>query len=77
MAQRFARNVLIAFMPAVVFGLALGSAIKAHLFHPVPVALAFVLGGVVILWVERRHQRATARSTCRGSATRASRLSTT
>jgi undecaprenyl-diphosphatase len=54
-AQRFARNVLIAFAPAVVFGLALGSAIKAHLFHPVPVALAFVLGGLVILWVERRH----------------------
>ena len=54
-AQRFARNVLIAFAPAVVFGLALGGAIKAHLFHPVPVALAFVLGGVVILWVERRH----------------------
>ena len=57
-AQRFARNVLIAFMPAVVFGLALGSAIKAHLFHPVPVALAFVIGGVVILWVEKRHRDA-------------------
>ena len=56
-AQRFARNVLIAFMPAVVFGLALGSAIKAHLFHPVPVALAFVVGGIVILWVEKRHHR--------------------
>jgi undecaprenyl-diphosphatase len=57
-AQRFARNVLIAFMPAVVFGLTLGSAIKAHLFHPVPVALAFVVGGVIILWVESRHRRA-------------------
>ncbi|MDP1692903.1 MAG: undecaprenyl-diphosphate phosphatase [Burkholderiaceae bacterium] len=57
-AQRFARNVLIAFMPAVVFGLALGSAIKAHLFRPVPVALAFVVGGCIILWVERRHRRA-------------------
>ena len=55
-AQRFARNVLVAFMPAVVFGLALGSAIKAHLFHPVPVALAFVVGGVIILWVEKRHR---------------------
>ncbi|MEN9418704.1 MAG: hypothetical protein RI988_2324, partial [Pseudomonadota bacterium] len=44
-AQRFARNVLIAFLPAVVFGLALGKAIKATLFHPVPVALAFVVGG--------------------------------
>lgn len=57
-AQRFARNVFIAFIPAVVFGLALGSAIKAHLFHPVPVALAFIVGGVIILWVERRHKAA-------------------
>ena len=58
LAQRFARNVLIAFMPAVVFGLSLGSAIKAHLFHPVPVALAFVVGGFIILWVEKRHRGA-------------------
>jgi undecaprenyl-diphosphatase len=57
-ALRFTRNVLIAFLPAVVFGLALGSAIKAHLFHPVPVALAFVIGGVIILWVEARHRAA-------------------
>jgi len=54
-AQRFARNVLIAFLPAVVFGLSLGKIIKSHLFHPVPVALAFIVGGLVILWVERRH----------------------
>lgn len=57
-AQRFALNVCIAFAPAVVFGLALGGVIKAHLFHPVPVALAFVIGGLIILWVERRHHRA-------------------
>jgi undecaprenyl-diphosphatase len=57
-AQRFALNVLIAFIPAVVLGLTLGKVIKAHLFHPVPVALAFVVGGLVILWVERRHHRA-------------------
>ena len=56
-AQRFARNVAIAFVPAVVFGLAFGSWIKSHLFHPVPVALAFIVGGVVILWVEARHRR--------------------
>ena len=54
-AQRFARNLLIAFAPAVVFGLLLGSAIKQHLFHPVPVALAFIIGGLIILLVERRH----------------------
>jgi undecaprenyl-diphosphatase len=57
-AQRFARNLLIAFLPAAVFGLLVGKAIKATLFHPVPVALAFVVGGIVILWVERRHRRA-------------------
>ncbi len=57
-AQRFARNVVIAFVPAVVFGLALGSMVKELLFHPVPVALAFVVGGLIILWVERRHRQA-------------------
>jgi len=56
-AQRFARNVLVAFLPAVVLGLALGKIIKEHLFHPVPVALAFIVGGFIILWVEARHRK--------------------
>jgi undecaprenyl-diphosphatase len=56
-AQRFARNVLIAFLPAVVFGLAFNAAIKAHLFRPVPVAMAFIVGALIILWVEKRHHR--------------------
>ena len=56
-ARRFALNVLIAFVPAVVLGLAFGGWVKQHLFHPVPVATAFIVGGFVILWVERRHRR--------------------
>ena len=56
-ARRFALNVLIAFVPAVVLALAFGGLIKQHLFHPVPVAAAFVLGGIVILLVEHRHKR--------------------
>lgn len=56
-AQRFARNVLIAFIPAVVLGLSFGKAIKEKLFHPVPVAMAFIVGGLIILWVEARHRR--------------------
>jgi undecaprenyl-diphosphatase len=52
-AQRFALNLLIAFMPAAVLGLAFSKVIKAHLFHAVPVALAFIVGGFIILWVER------------------------
>jgi undecaprenyl-diphosphatase len=56
-AQRFARNVLIAFVPAVVFGLLLGDLVDRLLFHPVPVAIAFVVGAFIILWVEARHRR--------------------
>ena len=55
-AQRFALNVLIAFVPAVVLGLLFGKAIKAHLFTPVVVASTFIIGGFIILWAERRQQ---------------------
>jgi undecaprenyl-diphosphatase len=54
-AQRFALNVLVAFIPAVVLGLALGKLIKEHLFTPGVVATTFILGGFVILWAEGRH----------------------
>lgn len=53
-AQRFAINLLVAFLPAVVLGLLFGAAIKAHLFTPVVVASTFILGGFIILWAERR-----------------------
>ncbi|MEN3352776.1 MAG: undecaprenyl-diphosphatase [Betaproteobacteria bacterium] len=57
-ARRFVLNLAIAFMPAAVLGLAFGSFIKAHLFRAVPVALAFIVGAIIILWVERRPRRA-------------------
>jgi undecaprenyl-diphosphatase len=53
-AQRFVLNVLIGFLPAVVLGLAFGKTVKAHLFTPVIVASAFIVGGLIILWAERR-----------------------
>jgi undecaprenyl-diphosphatase len=52
MARRFAVNVLIAFFPAVILGLVLGHTIKQYLFTPSVVASSFILGGIVILWVE-------------------------
>jgi undecaprenyl-diphosphatase len=55
-AQRFALNLIVAFLPAASLGFLFGSAIKAHLFAPVPVAIAFVLGAFVILWAERRQR---------------------
>lgn len=53
-AQRFALNVLIAFVPAVILGLLFGRAIKASLFTPIVVATAFIVGAFIILWAERR-----------------------
>lgn len=53
-AQRFVVNLAVAFLPLALLGLAFGDAIKAYLFQPIPVALAFILGGVFILWAERR-----------------------
>ena len=53
-AQRFAFNVFIGFVPAVILGLLLGKAIKAHLFTPWVVATTFIVGGFIILWAERR-----------------------
>ena len=58
MARRFALNVLIAFLPAVVLGLLFGKFIKAHLFTPSVVGSTFIVGGLIILWAEgwgRRH----------------------
>jgi undecaprenyl-diphosphatase len=46
-------NLAVAFVPAAVLGLLFGPFIKQTLFKPVPVALAFIVGGVVILFVER------------------------
>jgi undecaprenyl-diphosphatase len=53
-ARRFTLNVLIAFFPAVLLGLLFGKAIKEHLFNPTVVASAFIVGGFIILWAERR-----------------------
>ncbi|MES2979700.1 MAG: undecaprenyl-diphosphate phosphatase [Pseudomonadota bacterium] len=56
-AQRFALNVAVAFVPAVVLGLALGKGIKAHLFTPQVVAISLIVGGFIILWAEARQAR--------------------
>ncbi len=58
-AQRFAANLLVAFMPAAVLGLLFASRIKQYLFAPVPVALAFIVGGLFILWAEKRDHKIT------------------
>ncbi|EJL06576.1 undecaprenyl-diphosphate phosphatase [Pseudomonas chlororaphis] len=53
-AQRFTINLLIAFMPAVVLGVIFADLIHEYLFNPITVATALVVGGLVMLWAERR-----------------------
>jgi undecaprenyl-diphosphatase len=53
-ARRFLLNIGVAFLPLAVLGLTFGKAIKSHLFQPLPVAMAFIVGGLVILWAEKR-----------------------
>jgi len=56
-AQRFVLNLLVAFLPIAILGLLFGKVIKAALFKPVPVALAFIVGAFIIIWAERRKHK--------------------
>ncbi|RJX30648.1 MAG: undecaprenyl-diphosphate phosphatase [Oxalobacter sp.] len=56
-ARKFALNLLIAFLPAGIAALLFSRMIKECLFSPIPVALAFIIGGVVILLIERHHNK--------------------
>ncbi|SEN22955.1 Undecaprenyl-diphosphatase [Pseudomonas sp. ok272] len=53
-AQRFTANLLIAFLPAVVLGVIFADFIHHYLFNPITVATALVIGGIIMLWAERR-----------------------
>ena len=52
-ANRFVANLFVAFLPAAVLGLAFHKMIKAYLFNPITVAIALIVGGLIIFWVER------------------------
>ena len=53
-ARRLLLNVAIAFLPLAALGMVFGSALKASLFNAPTVAAAFIIGGIIILWAERR-----------------------
>ena len=61
-SQRFVCNLLIALLPAALLGFLLINLIKLHLFNPVAVACAFIVGGLVILWAEKREHDITVQS---------------
>ena len=56
-SQRFAANVIIATIPAIVLALLFGEYIKSALFSPIPVATAFIVGGLIIFWAEARQKK--------------------
>ncbi|QXH54599.1 undecaprenyl-diphosphate phosphatase [Pseudomonas maumuensis] len=56
-ARRFTANLLIAFIPAVILGVLFADLIHEYLFNPITVAAALVVGGVIMLWAERRQHR--------------------
>jgi undecaprenyl-diphosphatase len=58
-ANRLIINLAIAFLPLAILGLALGDKIKTHLFKPIPVATAFIIGAFIILWAEKRKHTVT------------------
>ncbi|WP_133679516.1 undecaprenyl-diphosphate phosphatase [Paludibacterium purpuratum] len=60
--QRFAGHLFLAFLPAAIVGLVAAKGIKQWLFNAPSVAVALVLGGLVILWVERRPRTIRVRS---------------
>ena len=52
--KRTTINLLLAFLPSAVCGLLFYSWIKAYLFSPLTVAVALIVGGVVIIWAEKK-----------------------
>jgi undecaprenyl-diphosphatase len=56
-SQRFVVNVLIASFPAMTLALLFGKYIKQFLFSPVPVAMAFIGGALIIFWAESRQRQ--------------------
>lgn len=55
--RRFVTNLIIAFLPAAILGVSFNKIIKSCLFAPVPVAAAFIIGGLIIIVVERKNER--------------------
>ncbi|MCC7226360.1 MAG: undecaprenyl-diphosphate phosphatase [Burkholderiaceae bacterium] len=52
----FTMNLIVAFLPAAVVGFLFIKAIKALFYHPSVIVVTLILGGVIMLWVERRRK---------------------
>ena len=57
-SRRLVANIIVGFLPAAVIGFAIHKKITQYLFNGPVVAGAFIVGGLIILWVESRKERA-------------------
>ncbi len=55
--RKFAINLIVAFLPAAILGVLFSRIIQDFLFYPAPVAAAFIIGGGIIILVERKNER--------------------
>ena len=55
--QQLAVNIVVAFLPAAVLGVLLANYIEQLLFNPITVAIALVVGGLIIFWIENLHAK--------------------
>ena len=55
--RKFVVNLVVAFLPAAILGVLFSRAIQDFLFYPAPVAAAFIVGGLLIIFVERKMKR--------------------
>lgn len=55
--RRFVGHILVAFLPAMVLGVMFHGLIKTYLFNPLTVAGALIVGGLLILYIEKRAYR--------------------
>ena len=57
--QQLAINIVVAFLPAAILGVLLADLIEELLFNPITVAIALVIGGLIIFWIENMHAKRT------------------
>ena len=53
-SKTFFSNIFLAFLPAAIFGLAFHDVIKIFLFNPIVVSCALIIGGILILLIEKK-----------------------
>ena len=55
--RRLTINLIVAFLPAAILGVIFADMIEALLFNAISVAVALIVGGFIIFWIEKIHAK--------------------